>query len=107
MKIGRDAMTLKMKMIWKGGHDDWIAYIILGGIEVALGLTGIAVKNAKPCKPIVTFEDRGTTIAIIIKKYCLAITQYGHIHVRGEKVWQTGKPFMAKFELRLEKGEMR
>ena len=93
-----EKMKVKIEM---EGFDDWTADIISIKVVEALRMAGVAVyQNAKPCKKNIEYQDMETSLAIIIRDYCLAITDIGHVHLTGEKIY--GETFKTNLMLVLK-----
>jgi hypothetical protein len=93
-----EKMKVKIEM---EGFDDWTADIISIKVIEALRMAGVAVyQNARPCKKNIEYQDMETSLAIIIRDYCLAITDIGHIHLTGEKIY--GETFKTNLMLVLK-----
>ena len=91
-------MKVKIEM---EGFNDWTADVIVIKVVEALRMAGIAVyQNAKPCKKNIEYQDMETSLAIIIRDYCLAVTDIGHVHLTGEKIY--GETFKANLMLVLK-----
>jgi hypothetical protein len=81
--------------------DDLTNSIVASAIAVVFDMLKLTIKNAKPCETKVEFKETEDAITMIIRKYCLAVTHHGHLHLRGEKIAKKGK-YRTIYEIRLE-----
>jgi uncharacterized protein (DUF2461 family) len=82
------------------GVDDLIASFLPTSVAVTLRMLRITI-NTKPCETKVEFKETKNSVTMIIQDHCLAITPFGHLHLKGKKIVEKNKPYRAIYEIRL------